>query len=194
MNTNGALALNDGLREKLSTKIKEALFDLLPEEKINELITAEIRAFFEDESFKMEVREEEPANLGLDRNARKAIVLTAKVSAFRHLVRQSIIPEVEKRIKKALNDSEGEYQKALEDWFVIEVGNRIDGDMAARINVLATTTSKAHTHMLLQQAMTTSYQQVMHALESASLDYVTLSRIKDRLTQLKDGSAPFIPF
>jgi hypothetical protein len=42
-------ALPTELQERLSSKIKEALFDLLPEEKVNELLAAEIKGFFETE-------------------------------------------------------------------------------------------------------------------------------------------------
>jgi hypothetical protein len=96
------LANMGDLKEKISEQIKVSIFNLLPEDKITQMVEGEINAFFEEASANYWTIEESGGAYGGSR--REAI--KARVSPFRLLVWNQLSKHLEQQLKELFESEE----------------------------------------------------------------------------------------
>lgn len=167
--------VGEQLRDKLSSRVREALFDLLPEEDIKQLIDKEIHAFFEEEE-KFEV--EEIPSQGY--YSPKRVVLHTSVAPFRRLVRSLLWEQIRPLVETCINDVDASYKQELNSWFGETFRGEIEKPMALRIDTLALQASKAMALSFVDEAADRAKNDLLLALQ-ASEHYSSGSSLSEKL-------------
>lgn len=98
---NNALSNINDLKDKLSEQIKVSIFNMLPEDKIAELVDAEIKAFFEETGAEYWAVTQQ-SGYGSDQRAK----IMAKVSPFRLIVWNQLTKHLESNLDELFKSPE----------------------------------------------------------------------------------------
>lgn len=165
--TTNTLVADTTLKAKLTDRVREALFDLLPEETIKKLIDNEINSFFEEEE-KFEI-EEIPAG---GYYAPKRLAIHTNLTPFRRLIRVLLWEQIKPLVKASIEDVDAEYKRQVTDWFGDTFRGEIEKPMAKRIDTLALHASKGMALSFVAEAAEEAKRQLITALEIAAYDTV----------------------
>lgn len=175
------LALPSNVKDILKEKVLVAFMGLIPEEKLNEYIDNEVKAFFETEQMltieQTTVTVDNPSykpNSRYDYDKKElslpAIQFGSKMTPFRQMVWSILFAAVKPRIEDIILDSNSTLHKELDKWIIDKVQPEVNGTCKTLFDSTAMHMSSIFLHKTLRDALTTAHMNVHNALINTGIN------------------------
>lgn len=169
-------------RTALKEKVLGALVELIPEEEFNNMLNAEVKAFFESEQLlvieqgKVQIDNPRynPSNgyqYGNDKTITKdCMVLNIKMTPFRQLVWKYLSEYVSNQVSDVINSEHSAVKQELDKWFVEVATDDINETQRALINKFVMTGSMGIINSTISTANSLAKATMISALQQAGVD------------------------
>lgn len=185
---NTAVALPTEFKDVMREKILSAFMGMIPQDKIDELVSKEITAFFDTEVEL--VISETPASLkkragssySSSTTLPTSFSIDSKITPFRQLVWSTIHEFIQPKIAEIVKDVKGQANKELESWLVEEAKPVAGATFKAIFTETAKSMSQQMFYKTMQYSIQQSHMNMMNALAAIGVDYSKASLIHPILT------------
>lgn len=174
--------LPTSFQDKLRERILSQFVDLIPAEKLDSMIQAEIKDFFETPQFltvqstKKEVRNPryDPAKSSWSGNEPTirvdCLAFGSHMTPFRQLVWTCLHEYLSPQFAAALNDSETELHQEVNAW-VKDIGKpKVVGSTRSMVTDLALVASRTLVSRTIDSAVTSAHYNMRNSLQQAGVD------------------------
>jgi hypothetical protein len=174
------------MKEFLRQKILGAYMEVIPKDRLDELIETEVRNFFETEQL-LTVQETQiavdnpsydPKSYRSDRTLKRdCLTFGSKMTPFRQLVWSTLHQHLQPVLSAILADNQSKLNKDLGEW-VTEIASPVVADTnKATFTYLATSMSSMMLRNAMQNAITTSHNNMQAALMHVGINSAAIDSI-----------------
>lgn len=175
------VALPSQFKDVIRERILSAFMDLIPKEKIDELVEIEIKAFFETEqlltvtqtTIEVDNPKYESGSYGYGNDKkikRDALVLGSKMTPFRQLVWTTLHTELAPQLLAIINDENSALKLDLQEWMYEKAKPDLNVSNKDLFNTMATGMATMLLRNTMMDAASSAHMTLTSAFQNAGLN------------------------
>jgi len=188
---NTELALPTGFKEVMRENILKTFMGMIPQEKIDALVEAEVKAFFETEMIltieQTKITVDNPNyqttsgqwNNSDRKMTKECLAFGSKMTPFRQLVWSTIHEAIAPKLKALVHDSNSEVNKELNKWLLEQVKPEINANFQSMFTQTAVAMSSTMFTRAMKEATVNSNLGMMNSLQNMGIkpEYPSVSMV-----------------